>query len=220
MCDPNVNKGIRIVIADDHAVVRKGLQTYFAITPDIQVVAIASNSMEVVEAIKQHKPQVVLLDLLMPEQPAVKTIEQIKAINDDVQVVVLTSHEGHEYITDVLKAGALSYILKDIEPDELVATIRKAAKGESILNARLAQTLVDGYKNNNKELHGSLTERERQVVQFIAQGMTNSEIAELLFISEKTVKSHVSNILSKLYLTDRTKVAVFVWKEGLVKEPH
>lgn len=216
MC--NSNNKIKVMIADDHAVVRKGLQTYFSITPDIDVVAIASNSTEAVKAAREYQPQVILLDLLMPEQSAVKTIEQIKAVNDHAQIVILTSHEGNEYIAEVLKAGALSYILKDIEPDELVATIRKAALGESILNARLAQTLVDECKSSSKALHDSLTERERQIVQFIAQGMTNNEIAELLFISEKTVKSHVSNILSKLYLADRTKVAVFAWKEGLIKE--
>jgi NarL family two-component system response regulator LiaR len=209
---------IKVIIADDHAVVRKGLQAYFAVTEDIEVVATIGCAADVAQAVKQCRPQVVLLDLLMPEQPAVKTIEQIKAVDDSVHIVILTSHEGSEYIAEVLKAGALSYILKNIDPDELVATIRKAASGESILNARLAQTLVEQCKGINKELYESLTERERQVVQFIAQGMTNGEIAELLFISEKTVKSHVSNILGKLYLSDRTKVAIFAWKEGLIKE--
>lgn len=209
---------IDIVIADDHAVVRKGLQAFFAITDDIQVVATASNAVEVVKAAAEYQPQVVLLDLLMPEQSAVKTIEQIRAVSSDSQIIILTSHEGSEYIAEVLQAGALSYILKDVEPDELVDAIRQASIGNRILNSRINQA-SEGYLQSAKQkLHNSLTERECQVVQYIAQGMTNGEIAESLFISEKTVKSHVSSILSKLYLSDRTKVAVFAWKKGLVKE--
>ena len=209
---------IDIVIADDHAVVRKGLQAFFAITDDIQVVATASNSAEVVKAAAEYQPQVVLLDLLMPEQSAVKTIEQIRAVSGDSQIIILTSHEGSEYITEVLQAGALSYILKDVEPDELVDAIRQASIGNRILNSRINQASKCYLQNAKQKLHDSLTERECQIVQYIAQGMTNGEIAESLFISEKTVKSHVSSILSKLYLSDRTKVAVFAWKEGLVKE--
>lgn len=211
-------EGITVVIADDHAVVRKGLLAFFDTTGDIRVLATAATAAEAVVAARDHRPRVVLLDLLMPDQAAVDTIRQIKAASPNSQVVILTSHEGGDYIADVLAAGALSYVLKDISPDDLITAVRKAARGQSILNTRLARFLVDGFHGENDDLYARLTEREREVLQLIAKGLTNAEIAERLYISETTVKSHVSNILSKLYLTDRTKLAVYAWENGLMKK--
>lgn len=208
---------IDVVLADDHAVVLKGLQAFFETTNDIRVVALATSCTEAVAATKIHQPAVVLLDLLMPDQPAVDTISQIKTGSPASQVIILTSHEGNEYVADVLAAGALSYILKDIGPDDLMLAVRKAAQGQSMLNSRLAAILVSGFKNESAGLYQRLTEREREVLQLIARGSTNGEIAKTLFVSETTVKSHVSNILGKLYLTDRTKLAAYAWEQGIVK---
>lgn len=213
----NVNSDITVLIADDHAVVRKGLTAFFETAPDIRIAATASTAAEAVAAAAATRPSVVLLDLLLPDQDAVTTVTQIRKASPDSHIVILTSHEGGEYVSDVIQAGALSYILKDINPDDLIETIRTASRGRGILNERLAQFLLDGVKEDHRELHDQLTEREREVLQQIAKGMTNSEISGKLFISETTVKSHVSNILSKLYLTDRTKLAVYAWEKGLVQ---
>lgn len=209
--------GISVVIADDHAVVRKGLTAFFESAGDIQVRAAASTAAEAVAAAERVRPDVVLLDLLLPDQGAAETVGQIRAVSPESRIVILTSHVGGEFVADVLRAGALSYILKDIDPDDLIAAIRKAAANEAIISERLAQMLVDGFGEESLELHDRLTEREREVLKLIARGLTNGEIAATLFISETTVKSHVSSILSKLYLTDRTKLAVYAWEKGLMK---
>ncbi|MDL2285459.1 response regulator transcription factor [Desulfovibrio sp. OttesenSCG-928-F07] len=209
---------LTLVVADDHTVVRKGLQAIFEITGGIKVHASVGTGFEAVAAAKLYQPKVVLLDLLMPDQPATVTIEQIKNVSPNSQVVILTSHEGEDYIAQVLQAGALSYILKDIAPEELIEVLHKAASGESMLNARVAKEFVTTLSTATKALHNSLTEREWEVLRFIALGLSNSQIAEKMYISEPTVKSHVSSILAKLYLTDRTKVAVYAWEKGLVKK--
>jgi len=209
---------VTVVFADDHAVVRKGLLAFFETAPDIVILGVAERGTEAVSVVEKFKPQVVLLDLLMPDQTAAQTIEHIKKVSPLSQVVVLTSHEGDEYVSDVLKAGALSYILKDIDPEELIVAVRKAAIGERVLSARLEQYLLNNLKNNPCEALNSLTMREDEVLRLIAKGLTNGEIAEKLFISEFTVKSHVSNILGKLYLTDRTKLAVYAWEKGLINK--
>lgn len=208
---------ISVVIADDHAVVRKGLAAFFESASDIQVRAVASTAAEAIAAVGRVCPDVVLLDLFLPDQGAVATIEQIRTVSPESHIVILTSHEGGEFVADVLRAGALSYILKDINPDDLIAAIRKAATGEGIMSERLAQVLVDEFGEESRELYARLTEREREVLKLIAKGLTNGEIAAAIFISETTVKSHVSSILSKLYLTDRTKLAVYAWEKGLMK---
>ena len=220
MQDLQDEAAISLLIVDDHAVVRKGLVAFFAITDDIRIIATAASGQEAVAKAKEHKPRVILLDLFLPDQPAVQTIEQIKMVSPKSQIVILTSHEGDEHVAGTLKAGALSYALKDISPEDLIIVIRKASMGESILDARLAREFVDDFDAKNAVLHDSLTERERDILNLIAKGMTNSEIAGRLFISETTVKSHVSNILGKLYLADRTKVAVYAWEKGLVGKPR
>lgn len=208
---------VTLVLADDHAVVRKGLLAFFETTGDIRVVATATNGAEAVEAVQKHEPMVVLLDLLMPDQDAVTTIGRMRETSPDSRVIILTSHEGDEYVADVLRAGALSYVLKDVGPDELIAVVRKAAKGQGILNDRLAKSLLDASKKENRQLHDRLTSREKEVLRLIATGATNIDIAGQLFISETTVKSHVSSILGKLYLSDRTKLAVYAWEQGLIR---
>ena len=186
--------------------------------------AVAAGGMEAVIAAKKHAPDVVLLDLFMPDQPAVETVRQIKSASPRSQIIMVTSHEGDEYVLPMTQAGATSYILKDTTPEDLINAVRKAAAGESTISPRVARALVTvvtqarGGKALESPLHEDLTEREMEVLQCIAEGLSNMEISARLNISEKTVKSHVSNILSKLYLADRTQVAVYAWREGIVKE--
>jgi two-component system, NarL family, response regulator LiaR len=210
---------ITLTIADDHAVVRKGLSVFMATATDIEVLDIGTCGADAVRAVKKYAPDVVLLDLLMPDQPAVETVRQIKKISPRSQIVMLTSHEGEEYVVPVMQAGAISYILKDSKPEELIVSVRKAAIGESTISQRIAKALMNIVSKSHTEeiLYEELTAREMEVLQLIAEGMSNMNIGIKLSITEKTVKSHVSNILSKLYLTDRTQAAVYAWRKGLVK---
>jgi len=215
---------ITLILADDHAMVRKGLTAFLATAQDIEVMAVAACGMEVVTAAKQYAPDVVLLDLFMPDQPAVDTVRQIKKVSPRSQIIMVTSHEGDEYVVPMMQAGAISYILKDTTPEDLICAVRKAAVGESTLSPRIAKalmtvvTLARALSPQDNQFHEDLTEREMEVLQCIAEGLTNMDIAARLNISDKTVKSHVGNILSKLYLTDRTKAAVYAWREGIVKK--
>jgi len=219
-----MSEKITLILADDHAMVRKGLTAFLATAQDIEVVAVAACGAETVAAAKKHAPDVVLLDLFMPDQPAVETVRQIKRVSPRSQIVMVTSHEGDEYVVTMTQAGAISYILKDTTPEDLISAVRKAAAGESTLSPRIAKALVTivararALSPQENQFHEDLTEREMEVLQCIAEGMSNMDIAARLNISDKTVKSHVGNILSKLYLTDRTQAAVYAWREGLVKK--
>lgn len=215
---------ITLIIADDHPMVREGLTAFLAITQNIEVMAVVACGVEAVAAAKEHAPDVVLLDLFMSDQPAVETVRQIKRVSPRSQIVMITSHEGDEYVVPITQAGAISYILKDTTPEDLVRAVRKAAAGESTISQRVAKALVtivtraQERKAQDDHFHEDLTKRELEVLQCIAEGMSNMDIAARLNISEKTVKSHVGNILSKLYLTDRTQAAVYAWREGIVEK--
>jgi NarL family two-component system response regulator LiaR len=215
MTDP-----ISVLLVDDHSMVRIGLKAYFSTLPDIQVVAEAGSGEEAVQLATQYAPDVVLMDLLMPGMDGVEATRQVKKVSPRTQVIVLTSYHEDEHIFPAIRAGALSYVLKDIDPDDLADAIRRAHAGEAVLNPRVAARLV-------KEMHGDreedvnpfneLTDRELDVLRQIAAGKNNHEIGETLYISEKTVKSHITNILNKLHLADRTQAAVFAWQEGIVR---
>lgn len=215
---------ITLILADDHAMVRKGLTAFLATARDIEVMAVAECGVEAVAAAKKHAPDVVLLDLFMPDQPAVETVRQIKKVSPRSQIIMVTSHEGDEYVVPMTQAGAISYILKDTTPEDLISTVRKAAAGESTLSPRIAKALVTVVtqartsRMQDDQLHAELTDREMEVLQCIAEGLSNINIATRLSISEKTVKSHVSNLLSKLYLNDRTQAAIYAWRQGIVKK--
>ena len=219
-----MTENITLILADDHEMVRKGLTAFLAAAQDIEVMDVAACGAEVVAAAQKYAPDVVLLDLFMPDQSAVETVRQIKKVSPRSQIVMVTSHEGDEYVAPVTQAGAISYILKDATPEELILAVRKAAAGESTLSPRIAKALMTvvtqarSEKTQKGQLHEDLSEREMEVLQCIAEGLSNMKIAARLGISEKTVKSHVGNMLSKLYLTDRTQAAVYAWREGIVKE--
>jgi DNA-binding NarL/FixJ family response regulator len=211
---------ISIIIVDDHEVVRNGIRAYLETLPNFQVVAEASSGEEAIKLVMEHIPDVVLMDLIMPGMDGVETTREIKKISPRTQIVVLTSYHDDIHIFPALKAGAISYTLKDMRMEKLADAIQRAVRGEVTLHPLVAARVLRNLRGEDTEaetLYADLTERELDVLKLIASGLTNSQIAEQLVISENTVKGHVSNILSKLHFSDRTQVAVYAWQKGIVK---
>lgn len=211
---------ISVFIVDDHAVVRQGIRAFLQALPDMEVVGEAENGAQAVALALQTAPDVVLMDLVMPDMDGVEATRRVKSASPRTQVVIFTSYYRDEYIFPAIRAGALSYILKDADPAELAEAIRKAAHGEAMINPRVAARLVQeiqGGREEDTNPFAELSERELEVLRLIANGGNNKEIADQLVISEKTVKSHVSNILSKLHLVDRTQAAAYAWNKGIVR---
>ncbi len=208
-----------ILIADDHEVVRNGIRSYLETITDFQVVGEAASGEETLTLVTELIPDIVLLDLIMPGMDGIETTRRVKQLSPRTQVVVLTSYHEDVHIFPALKAGAISYILKDMKMEKLVDVLHRAVQGEVTLHPRVAARVLQNIRGENGEeqpLFADLTERETDVLKLIAAGLTNSQIAEKLVISENTVKGHVSNILSKLHLADRTQVAVYAWQQGIV----
>jgi len=208
-----------ILIADDHEVVRNGIRSYLETIPDFQVVGEAASGEETLAMVSELIPDIVLLDLIMPGMDGIETTRRIKQVSPRTQVVVLTSYHEDVHIFPALKAGAISYILKDMKMEKLADVLHRAVQGEVTLHPRVAARVLQNIRGENGEeqpLFTELTDRETDVLKLIANGLTNSQIADKLVISENTVKGHVSNILSKLHLADRTKVAVYAWQQGIV----
>ena len=212
---------ITVMLVDDHAMVREGVRAFFATQPDISVVAEAGSGEEAVRLAAQLVPDVVLMDLIMPKMDGVEATRGVKQASPRSQVIVLTSYYEDENIFPALKAGALSYVLKDTSAEDLAGAVRKAAQGEAVLHPRVAARVIrelQGMRAERVNPFTELSEREMEVLKLIADGMSNAEIAAKLVLSEKTVKGHVSNILSKLQLADRTQAAVYAWREGIVRK--
>jgi NarL family two-component system response regulator LiaR len=211
---------IKVLIADDHQVVRQGLRTFLELQDDIRVVGEACDGDEAVQMVRQLQPDVVLMDLVMPRMDGITATRQVKDLGTSVKIIALTSFTEDDKVFPAIQAGASSYLLKDVSPDELVEAIRAAYRGESRLHPRIAQKLmqqVAQQTNLRREpLVEELTEREMDVIRAVAQGQSNHQISQGLFISEKTVKTHISNILGKLNLEDRTQLAIYAIKNGLV----
>jgi NarL family two-component system response regulator LiaR len=212
---------IKVLLVDDHRIVRQGVRAYLHTLADIQVIADADSGATALQAVEQHQPDVVLMDLEMPgDMDGIAATRAIRKLRPETQVIVVTSHHQDEYIFPAVKAGALSYLLKDVEPEELAAAIRKAAQGEAVLDSRVASRIVQelqGLRKENVNPFTELSEREFEVLRLIAAGKSNAEIAETLVIGESTVKTHIGNILKKLHLDDRTQAAVYAWQEGIVR---
>ena len=212
---------VTVLLVDDHAIVRQGVRTFLATQPDLSVVAEAGTGAEAVTLAAQYVPDVILMDLIMPDMDGVEATRRVKQVSPRSQVVVMTSYHEDEHIFPALKAGALSYLLKDLSSEELAAAIRKAAVGEAILHPRVAARVIkelQGQRAEKVNPFTELSERELEVLKLIADGMSNADMAAKLFLSEKTIKGHVSNILSKLHLVDRTQAAVYAWREGIVRK--
>ena len=209
---------IGVLIVDDHGVVRQGLRTFLELLDGIDVVGEAENGLEAVEQVRRHQPDIVLMDLVMPEMNGVEATRQAIAISPSTKVIVLTSFSEDDLVFPAIEAGATGYLLKDVDPAELHQAIQAVHGGEVQLHPDIMQKLIHRVTAPQIESdpdHGDLTPRELEVLSHIAQGQSNREIAMALSISEKTVKTHVGNILSKLHLSDRTQAAIYAHKHGL-----
>lgn len=206
---------IRVIIVDDHAVVRQGLRFLLAPQPDMEVVGEGKDGIQAATLVSNQLPDVVLLDLLMPRMDGITAIREIKRIAPTTQIIILTSFAEDEQIFEAIKAGAISYLLKDASPEELIAAVRAAARGEGVLSPQIATRLLREMRQPRSPLQ-ELTLREREVLTFLARGRSNAEIANELSIGEGTVKTHVSNILSKLHLADRTQAAIYALQQRLI----
>jgi len=209
---------ISILIVDDHEVVRNGIRAYLETLPKFNVVGEAASGEEAIKMSGELIPDVVLMDLVMPGMDGIETTREVKKISPRTQVVVLTSYHEDEQIFPALKAGAISYVLKDMKMDKLAEAIQSAIRGEVTLHPLVAARVLRNLRGESQDesFYAELTERELEVLKFIANGLSNSQIADQLVISTNTVKGHVSNILSKLHLADRTQVAVYAWQKGIV----
>ena len=210
---------ITVLIIDDHQLVREGVRNFLQRQRDITVVGEAGSGQEGLRLASDLAPDVVLMDLVMPEMDGVETTRRLKQISPRTQVIVLTSFDDDQHILPAIRAGALSYILKDVGTAALAEAVRKAARGEVTMTPLVAARVMRELRQGGQPatlVGADLSEREIEVLRLIAEGRSNTEIAERLVISEHTVKRHVSNILSKLHLADRTQAAVYAWREGMV----
>ena len=205
---------IRVLIVDDHSVVRKGLRTFLGLDPDFEIIGEASDGQEAVQLAHELKPDVVLMDLLMPKMDGITAIGHIRRDLPDTEVIALTSVLEDAKVVGAVRAGAIGYLLKDTEADELCRAIKAAAAGQVQLSPQAAATLMREVRA--PESPEPLSERENDVLRLLAQGNSNKEIAQALTLSEKTVKTHVSNILGKLGVPSRTQAALYAVRIGLV----
>lgn len=215
-----MNKPITVLLVDDHEVVRKGVRAFLEAHAEFEVVGEARSGEEAIQLTEEYIPDVVLMDLIMPGMDGVEATRQVKNTSPRTQIVVLTSYHEDEYVFPALEAGATSYILKDVDLDELAEAIERASRGEVTLHPRVAARIIQavhGAQRDEVNPFTELTRREMEVLKLIANGLSNSEIGGQLLISEHTVKGHVSNILSKLHLADRTQAAVYAWQKGVVR---
>jgi NarL family two-component system response regulator LiaR len=210
---------ISLVIVDDHVLVRQGIRAFLETHTDLSIVGEAESAATATVVCAQHKPNVALVDLVMPGGGITAT-RDIRAVSPDTQVVLLTSFDDAQQILAAVQAGAISCLLKDVDADSLADTVRKAARGEAVLHPRVAGHLVEALRQGAMpaaQMLETLSAREREVLGLMAEGLSNQQIAEQLGIGEKTVKTHVSNVLAKLGVGDRTQAAVFAWKAGMKK---
>lgn len=213
---------IKVLIADDQSIIRDGLKLILDMENDLTVVGLASNGEEAFILAEKLKPDVILMDIRMPKCDGVTGTQKISKAYPDVKIIILTTFLEDDYIFEALKYGAKGYLLKDVESDKLASSIRTVVNGGVLIDPAVAAKIVAGLGNNTKpktlesKKVDELTGRETEIARLIAEGNTNKEIAKLLFISEGTVKNHVTNILGKLYLRDRTQIALYAKNHDLV----
>lgn len=210
---------IKVIIADDHSMFRQGLKQILELEDDIMVIGQASNGEEAVKLVIQHKPDVVLMDINMPGTNGIQAIKQLKQCRHESKIIVLTIHQDREYLFKTLQLGAEGYVLKDAEASVLVEAIRSVHTGQSYIQPNMTTELVREFnrvttQDRDRRDENTLTAREVEVLKLIAEGMLNKEIAKQLYISEKTVKNHVSNIFKKLNVSDRTQAAIYAFKHN------
>ncbi|MFE2939925.1 response regulator [Streptomyces sp. NPDC059255] len=213
---PGAGRAIRVLLVDDHQVVRRGLRTFLEIQPDIEVVGEAADGAEGVARAEELRPDVVLMDIKMPGSDGIEALRGLRDLGNPARVLIVTSFTEQRTVVPALRAGASGYVYKDIDPEALAGAIRSVHAGHVLLQPEVAGALL--AQDDPAAGHGrgtSLTEREREVLTLIADGRSNREIARALVLSEKTVKTHVSNILMKLDLSDRTQAALWAVRHGV-----
>lgn len=212
-----MSKSIRVYITDDHQIVRRGIRQLLSTEADIEVVGEASDGKAAVAEVEELKPDIVLMDLVMPVMDGIEAIRQIKAGHPSIQILVLTSFATDDKVFPAIKAGALGYLIKDTSPEELTNAIRQVHKGEPTLHSSIAQKLLKEitHVSGQPASPDPLTDREVEVLKLIARGLSNQEIAETLVVSVATVYTHVSKILDKLHLASRTQAALYALRKGL-----
>ena len=215
---------LRVLVVDDQSLVRRGFAMVLGHEHDIEVVAEAGTGLEAITAAREHRPDIILMDIRMPEMDGLEATARILSVSSDsTRVIILTTFDPDEYVYKALQAGASGFVLKDIPPEELVAAVRTVASGGAMLAPTITRRLIGRFavqsfaESDFSDLLERLTTREREVLQALADGKNNVEIADTLFISPATVKSHVSSVLSKLGLRDRAQAVVFAYECGLVK---
>ncbi len=211
---------IKVLIVDDHQVVRQGLRTFLELHEDMDVVGEAGDGLQALELIEQLQPDVVLMDLVMPHMDGITATQKVRQLGLPAKIIALTSFSEDDKVFPAIQAGAASYLLKDVSPDELVEAIRAVHHGEARLHPDITRKLMEQVAQQHSQANPTpveeLTEREREVIRLVALGCNNREIARQLFISEKTVKTHISNMLGKLGLAHRTQLAIYAIKNNLL----
>lgn len=211
--------GIRLLIIDDHQMVRLGLSSYFAVQDDIEVIGEASNGLEGYEMALSKRPDVILMDLVMDVMDGIESTQKILAEWADAKIIILTSFIDDEKVFPAMEAGASGYILKTSSASEIADAVRRINRGDSVFEEQVSEKILTRQSQEKQWYpHDDLTNREFEVLQLIAKGYSNQEIADELFITLKTVKTHVSNILSKLEVSDRTQAAIYVFQHDLIDE--
>lgn len=213
-----MNKPIRVLVVDDHAIIRKGLKAVLDLVPDIELVGEAENGRQAIRLDLELQPDVILMDLMMPELDGISSIREIKTQRPEARILVLTNFAGEDMIFPAIKAGAMGYHLKESSPNTLEEAIRQVYRGEPSLHPLIAKKVLEELHAppEDEKFYETLTKRELEILNLIAQGLENREIAQQLVVSEATVRTHVSNILGKLHLASRTQAALYALREGLV----
>jgi DNA-binding NarL/FixJ family response regulator len=212
---------MKVIICDDQSIVREGLAMLLKLEPDIQIIGMADDGAAAIELVDREKPDVVLMDLKMPIINGVEATRQIRSKHPEVRVLVLTTYDDDQWVFDAVKAGASGYLLKDTPREELVKAVRGTFSGKTFLDPAIAGKVLDQASRHQAytpaEITGKLTEREIDILRLIARGLSNADISDRLFLSEGTVRNHVSAVLSKLGVADRTQAAVLAIQHGLGK---
>jgi DNA-binding NarL/FixJ family response regulator len=215
------NNPIRILLADDHNVLRQGMAQAIEAQPDMTVIGQADNGLDAISLALEKQPDIILMDINMPQADGVTSTQQISAKAPNIGIIILTMYRRDDFVFEAIKAGASGYLLKEVELDELLNAIRTVAKGEAVIDPTIASRVLAELRKPKQKPQtetNKLTERDLEILQLVAHGLSNQEIAEKLFLAEKTIRNRLSLIFKQLHLENRTQAALYAWREGLVEK--